>query len=368
MTFKRVKLLSISLWALVLYSGLLSDGAEIDGSFTKGPEPTCTDCVPVYYTGLNGSSCYRIPTIIQSSKGTLLAFAESRHKSCGDQGTHDLVVRRSTDEGKTWGPMITVVVGKVPCPGCPAAVSNPNPVEVTFADGTKALMLHYDTMNNPRPTAHGLDMQMWSRDDGLTWSNSTVLSFPPATNKGALIGPSVGIQAKSGIIYFSMVFGNSHWLYWSKDFGLTWTSSAPLSGLGECSITFLESAQEGTIIMNCRTGDHKRAQVIWSAEGIPGNITFPDGLIDPGCQGSITNQRGVLYTSNANTTTDRSHMTVKSSSDKGNSWSEGVLVYAGPSGYSQLVPLANTDHLGLLFEAGAKQTYDTISFVVVLGK
>ena len=55
-----------------------------------------------------------------------------------------------------------MVEGTVPCPGCPAAISNPNPVEVTLADGkTKAILLHYDTMNNPDGANHGIDRQVW---------------------------------------------------------------------------------------------------------------------------------------------------------------------------------------------------------------
>ena len=53
--------------------------------------------------------------------------------------------------------MSTVIEGTVPCPGCPAAISNPNPVEVTLADGKKAILMHYDTMNNPKGERHGLD-------------------------------------------------------------------------------------------------------------------------------------------------------------------------------------------------------------------
>ena len=105
---------------------------------------------PVFYSGLNGSKCFRIPTIIKTHSGTLLAFAENRISDCGDNGPHHaLVLRRSMDNGKTWGPMIQVVEGTVPCPGCPAAISNPNPVEVTKADGSRSILLAYDTMNNP---------------------------------------------------------------------------------------------------------------------------------------------------------------------------------------------------------------------------
>ena len=93
-----------------------------------------------------------------------------------------------------------------------------------------------------------------------------------------------------------------------------------------------------------------------------GNATFPTELIDPGCQGSLINQFGVLHTSNANTTSGRTHVTVKTSTDQGGSWDAGVLAWAGPSGYSQLVSLGDRKTVGLLFEAGAKSTYETISF------
>lgn len=345
-------------------SGVLQAG-------TAAPEPVCPGCTSVFYAGLNGSKCFRIPTIIKTAGGTLLAFAENRETDCGDNGAHHtLVVRRSHDDGASWGPMITVVKGEVPCPGCPAAISNPNPVEVLLADGKRAVLLHYDTMNNPSAARHGLDMQLWSHDEGLTWSRGTVLSYPPTENVGALIGPSVGIQSAAGIIYFSMVFGEQHWLYWSKDLGATWASSTPVTGLGECSIAFLVSAADGRIIMNCRTGKGHRAQLEWSADGVPGNVTFPPGLIDPGCQGSIVNAGGILHTSNANTTHSRSHMTVKTSVDQGKSWSRGVLVWSGPAGYSQLVPLSDQpgEPLGLLFEAGARSTYETISFAKVSPK
>ena len=133
-----------------------------------------------FYPGLGGSKCFRIPTVIKTSRGMLLAFAENREESCGDDGTHALVLRRSADDGKTWGPMLTVRQGTPPCSGCPAAISNPNPVEVALPGGKKAVLLHYDTMNNPNTDKHGLDMQLWSFDDGLTWErNGTVLSYPP---------------------------------------------------------------------------------------------------------------------------------------------------------------------------------------------
>ena len=116
------------------------------------------------------------------TQGTLLAFAENRINGCGDQGTHNLVVRRSTDMGRTWGELITVFKGVIPCPGCPAAVSNPNPVEVTLPNSTRAVLLAFDTMNNPSASHHGLDMTTWSFDDGLTWGRVSTMAYPPQKN------------------------------------------------------------------------------------------------------------------------------------------------------------------------------------------
>ena len=106
----------------------LAVGAAPIAGVPTGP---CPECTPVFYPGLGGSKCFRIPSIIQTSQGTLLAFSENRVSDCGDNGAHhDLVARRSSDQGKTWGDMITVRKGTVPCKNCPAAISNPNPVEV----------------------------------------------------------------------------------------------------------------------------------------------------------------------------------------------------------------------------------------------
>lgn len=346
--------------ALALLTSLLATAVAKDGP--------CSGCTAVFYSGLNRSACYRIPSIIKTSTGSLLAFAENRMTDCGDNGKHHaLVMRRSTDDGASWGPMSTVVEGTVPCVGCPAAISNPNPVEVTMPDGSKSILMHYDTMNNPHGQDHGLDMQIWSHDDGATWGPGSVIAYPPFNNTGGLIGPSVGIQAADGTIFFSTRSGGVGWLYWSKDYGESWTSSkGSAAAHSECSICFKTNKTGDRIMMNCRTGVGHRAQLEWTTAGKQvGDATYPAELIDPGCQGSLINQYGVLHTSNANTTSGRTHVTVKTSTDQGGSWDTGVLAWSGPSGYSQLVSLGDPKTVGLLFEAGAKSTYETISFKIM---
>ena len=58
--------------------------------------------IPVFTAGEEGYACYRIPAIVTTLEGTLLAFAEARRKNCGDAGDIDLVLKRSTNGGKTW--------------------------------------------------------------------------------------------------------------------------------------------------------------------------------------------------------------------------------------------------------------------------
>ena len=62
------------------------------------------EVIDVFHGGMENSTCYRIPTIIQLRKSkTLLAFAEQRVTSCGDNGPNNIVLRRSNDGGKSWG-------------------------------------------------------------------------------------------------------------------------------------------------------------------------------------------------------------------------------------------------------------------------
>lgn len=74
---------------------------EIQGNLVAPTPPFGT---PVYTSGQNGYFGYRIPAITVTIKGTTLAFCEGRKHSFGDAGDIDLLVRRSTDHGKTWSP------------------------------------------------------------------------------------------------------------------------------------------------------------------------------------------------------------------------------------------------------------------------
>ena len=91
-----------------------------------------------------GHKSYRIPAIIRLPDGQLLAFAEGRVNGSNDFGDINIVLKRSSDNGKTWGPISTVVDYDKLQAGNPAPV-----VDLTdplFPDGR--IFLFYNTGNN----------------------------------------------------------------------------------------------------------------------------------------------------------------------------------------------------------------------------
>src|SRR5262245_28867741 len=61
--------------------------------------------VDVYSAGQDGYFAYRIPSLLTTPQGTLLAFCEGRKTTLSDDGNNDLVLRRSRDGGRTWLPL-----------------------------------------------------------------------------------------------------------------------------------------------------------------------------------------------------------------------------------------------------------------------
>ena len=81
-------------WTVLFVSALaLPDQSASSGQFQQ------TD---VFISGTDGYHTYRIPSLLVTENGTLLAFCEGRKKSRGGSGDIDLLVKRSQDCGKTW--------------------------------------------------------------------------------------------------------------------------------------------------------------------------------------------------------------------------------------------------------------------------
>src|SRR5262245_35179900 len=138
--------------------------------FAAPPADPAPRQTPLFVSGKEGYHTFRIPSLVLTPKGTLLAFCEGRKKGTGDAGDIDLVLKRSTDGGATWKPP------QVVWDDGPNTVGNPCPV-VDAATGTVWLLLTHnlgkDTERAIRAGTSKGTRTVWvtkSTDDGATWS------------------------------------------------------------------------------------------------------------------------------------------------------------------------------------------------------
>jgi sialidase-1 len=351
-----------------------------------GLTQTRTKTIHVYSKNDDGYNCYRIPAIVQSKKGTLLAFAEARKNSCSDTGNIDLVLKRSTDGGKTWSDMIVVWDdGDNVC-------GNPAPV-VDRTTGRIVLLSTWNRGDDHEPKiidGTSKDTRkvfiLYSDDDGLTWSNAKDITSTTKLSNWTwyATGPCHGIQLQSKKYKNRLVIPanhivnrtktlHSHVIY-SDDSGKTWHLGGVVTRHGgdESSVVELKN---GTIMLNMRNynrDDSKTRAYALSSNGGESwsEMQYTDELIEPVCQGNILNvtKKGKvtnqLIFSNPASIDKREKMTVKYSKNNGGSWDSAYEVYVGPSAYSDMVMLSDKE-IGLFFEYGEKDAYEHIGFTII---
>ena len=155
----------------------------------------------VFLAGEAGYPCFRIPSLVVSTHGTVVAFGEGRGLrtgSCGDHGDVMIVSKRSTTGGRTWGNL--QVVRDEFAQGA-SSIGNPAPVSVVDAANSSKLLLLFNRDNVQT-------FSMVSINDGLSWSeprdvtNSTCCGRPNVDFGG--VGPPGGIQLASGRLVFGV--------------------------------------------------------------------------------------------------------------------------------------------------------------------
>jgi sialidase-1 len=318
----------------------------------------------LFVAGQGGYHTYRIPALLTTRDGVVLAFAEARKNSSADDGDIDMIVKRSLDNGATWSEPIMIR-------NEPGDVTVGNPVPVQDRDtGIVWLLLTRDNVEI---------FALNSADDGLTWSaprNITAQAKMPDWEWVAT-GPGHGIQLTSGRIIIpgdhtvNSPLGNgemhSHIMY-SDDHGQTWGIGATLpDNTDEC--TAVELA-DGTLYLNMRNNyfKFKRAFAVSGDGGQTfGKLRWDNELVEPICQGSVLRftlesaqgRNRLLFSNPASRTRD--HLTVKLSYDEARSWPVSRTVYQGLSGYSDLAVLPDNS-IGLLYENGTGHYHDKITF------
>ncbi|GAA3849963.1 exo-alpha-sialidase [Streptomyces coacervatus] len=338
-----------------------------------------------------GYACFRIPAVVKTADGTLLAFAEGRVHNCGDAGDIDIVLKRSTDGGRTWGPLQVVTDGGGDTHGNPAPV----------VDRETGRILLAETYNTGR--ADGSSCQVpcdrtphlqYSDDDGQTWSQPRDLSdeiLPADWNSWYATGPVHGIQLTRGRHAGRLVFGvntetwngsrvtaNHAALIVSDDGGDHWrigaTDSWPIADDGTfrqkpSEVTLTERA-DGSVLVSGREQDGTdlghRTQAVSRDGGDSFATPFRDlpDLYTPQVQGSMLRVGDRILLACPGDPDRRRTMMIRSSYDGGRTWDSvdrGTVVTTDWSGYSDMARIDH-DTVGLMYEGGAVDARDEIRF------
>jgi sialidase-1 len=347
------------------------------------------DSVP-YVAGKDGYACYRCPTLAVSTSGTVLAFCEGRVNGHKDEDDMDVVLKRSTDGGRTWGPLqVLVNDGKNPCK-CQCPVVLPSGRILLVWLWNKWIPSEKDRTTREVYVMH-------SDDDGVTWSkprNITASVYQPNW-KWYGIGPChalvkrsephkgrIVVPARHNAKRVNMV---SHIIY-SDDNGVTWQvgGSVARPQTTECTVVELSN---GDLMLNSRNqndGENHRVVSISKDGGSTFAETWLESqLVEPrGCQASLlfhsvnprTGKGNILFSNPANAEF-RSDGTLKLSEDDGRTWTKSFRYAKKPApnftGYSDIAVMPD-DSVGILYERGdladasrKSERYDEVGFTVV---
>ncbi|MGD9646059.1 MAG: exo-alpha-sialidase [Pirellulales bacterium] len=359
-----------TLAAVALVLGIIASRAS-----SAGEEPKAVD---VFVAGEGGYHTYRIPALLRAKDGNLLAFCEGRKTGRGDHGDIDLLVRRSSDNGATWGP-----------------------TEVVYEEGGKAKI----TIGNPCPVLDAETGEIWltfcrdnrdvlvtsSSDHGRTWTKPRDITadVKPKDWSWYATGPGIGIQLTRGEHRGRLVIPCDHreplgkqgakcsHVFYSDDHGRSWQLGGTVAHhTDECQVAELA---DGELLINMRNylardgGQPDRGGMRTVARSSDGGQTWSGfdvdrALVEPVCQASLIgvpwpdeSNKVVLYFANPATRNKRERMTVRASYDGGRTWPVSRVVDPGSAAYSSLAVLPDA-RVALLYE---RDNYGAITFVVL---
>ena len=358
------------------------------------------DKVDLFTAGQEGYKLYRIPGLVVTKRGTVLAYCEARKSDRGDWGQIDILLRRSTDGGKTWGPRAKLA--DVPGPksknpvalaqklATPGEITYNNPLAIADANGSVHFLFCLE---------YARCFYLRSNDDGATFTPPVEITaafdkFRPAYDwKVLATGPGHGIQLKNGRlvvpIWLSLgTGGHAHRpsvtsVIYSDDHGRTWTRGE-IAGPneGEWNIpneTCAAQLADGRVLLNMRSESKPNRRLLTtSRDGATAwsKPQFHEQLLEPICMASMvrlsetpaSDQNRLLFSHPHNhdradgkaapgKSRDRKNVSVKLSYDESVTWPVNKTVEPGFSGYSDL-SVANDGTILLFYERGSTDGKD----------
>ncbi len=354
--------------------------------------------------GQDNCDTYRIPGLVTTSNGTLIAVYDNRYNNSKDlQEDIDIGMSRSTDGGQTWEPM-KVIMDMGEWGGRPQKLNGIGDPCILFDHKTNTLwvaalwmsggsekdMLWWASKPGMKPEETGQFMLVKSTDDGLTWSEPINITSQ-IKNPGwqlLLQGPGRGITMKDGTLVFPAQFKADigekaldggqftchSTIVYSKDQGKTWrigTGAKP--NTTEAQVVELA---DGSLMLNMRDDLNRKDKSETNGRAVATtkdlgktwtlHPTSNSALPEPNCMASIISAdleingktQQVLFFSNPNNRETRTNMTIKASLDGGNTWPENFQVELNEKqgyGYSCMT-MVDENTIGILYE-GEKELY-----------
>lgn len=347
---------------------LVVDGREFRiGSVVTHPDQDIVDVN-------RKSGFFRIPGIVETTKGNLVAIFDNRFRNGGDLPADITVgVSVSKNKGVTWSPITTALSyenhqGGKPGVGDACILVDPSNGRLWVAGLVTPDTGHpiWSSLSGSADQAKcGQMVLAYSDDEGKSWSKSINITSSvkrigdaDTAEWGLLFqGPGNGIAMKDGTLVFPCQIWpgkdtGKKWRYgclvYSKDHGKTWVSSKAMPWAGSES-TVVETTP-GTLLFNTREGSMsaitKDLGETWEKfETSPKiRVCF--------CQSSLVKLGNELFFSTPDSG-KREKMTIRKSTDGGRDWSH-KLCYDPRScaGYSSLCTVGE-DSVGVLYEGNS---------------
>ena len=384
-------------------------GAAFASTAIPGADPTAA---PGSFTEQNLAAdrtannwFYRIPALAHLGDGVVLSSWDARPGSAADSPNPNTIVqRRSTDNGKTWGPMTTIAAGHIADASGPKyGYSDPSYV-VDAESGKVFAFFVYSKDQGFHGSAWGNDdanrqvisaAVVESTDGGLTWSEPRLItdvvkpgsgSTPTAGAVRSMFATSgQGIQLTRGEHAGRLIqqyagdvqLANGSRTYqsysvYSDDHGATWQRGEFTgSAMDENKVVELS---DGRVMLNSRdSGNGGYRKVAISTNGgesyseVKQDKNLPDPTnnahitqLVPGAAAGSKDAKKLLYTG-ANSQTGRENVSARVSCDDGASWPGLRTIRHGFSAYSSATALAD-GKFGVLYEGNYTDSMPFASF------
>jgi len=358
---------------------------------------------------------YRIPGIVTTNSGTLIAVYDNRRNNSKDlQEDIDIGMSRSTDGGQTWEAMKVIMdmgeyggrSNRLNGMGDPCVLYDPKSNTIWVASlwmsgASSDQMLWWASKPGLKPEETGQFMLVKSTDDGLTWSQPINITGQIKDPKWQLLlqGPGRGITTKNGTLVFPAQFKSDlgtksidggqytcqSTIVYSKDSGNTWQiGTGAKTNTTESQVVELS---DGKLMLNMRDDRNRsdksetNGRAVYVSSDL-GNSwakhpSSNSSLQEPNCMASLISAdltisgktQQVLFFSNPDSKTDRYHMTIKASLDEGLTWPLAYQVELNSEkgyGYSCLT-MVDQKTIGIVYEGTKELIFQKIAVSDLLG-